>query len=104
MGILYVHSHNRCARCRCDLNCIRTDTTCSDHDNEVTSGDPSATGRLQRCRHCIGHHGEVGQLVSVRQVSTSEDSRGRHGHMCGEATVHVVAGHLLVAADVAPTG
>ncbi len=56
MGIFYVHSHDRCARCRCDLHRVGPDTTCSDHDNEVTPGDPGPTYRLERRRNRIGHH------------------------------------------------
>ena len=88
-----------------DLDAITTHAPGADHHRQGPLAEAGALDRLVGGGHGVGHHRHVGQrearrrearLIDVTEAMSGDD------HVGGEATMNVVARHLLLGADVRP--
>ena len=87
---------------RGDLHAVAADTARADDDREAAGPNARATHRLERRGERVGDHRHLGEREAGRGetllVDRAQAARG-DDDVRGEATLDVVAGHLLRTAD-----
>ncbi|MCZ7565415.1 MAG: hypothetical protein M5U08_17860 [Burkholderiales bacterium] len=102
VGVDIDRDHGR-AGCVRDLHAVPADPAHAHHRRQAAGRDAGAHYRLVRRCERVGDHRDVGEREAgfreARLVDLAQPA-ARHDDVGCESTVDVVAGHLLVAADV----